>query len=144
MNYATGVTRTCTTEDADATFTIDVSNGRVERGDGDCCDVFEFQFSVDSPQVMFLSGDQIGRDYEFIGDESTEAIESDYTSLLGVLATVNTSFEEYYNPHPSDPAYDSTYSPSIELATYSAEVGLDYESDSAGYESTVTVTPNEL
>jgi hypothetical protein len=142
-NHATGATRTCTIEDADETFTVDVSNGRVEGGDGDCRDVFAFQSDLEPYQLMFLEGDQIGGDYEFIVDESIGAFSSEYNSLLldllGSLLGLE-SFEDYYDDHDHS---DTRTSPYIEPAIYSANVSLDYQSDSMSYESNVTVAPNE-
>jgi hypothetical protein len=145
-NYVTGATRTCTIEDADPTFTVDVSNGRVEGGDGDCHDVFGFQSEMTSSQMMFLEGDQIGGNYEFVVNEPVSTFDNDYESLLSLLGLTGPSFEDFYAPHPDDSDHDSTYDPDdpyVEPAIYSAEVGLDYRSDSMSYESTVTVAPNE-
>jgi hypothetical protein len=162
-NQVTGETRTCTVEDADETFTVDVSNGRVEGADGACRDVFAFQSEIEDPyQMLFIEGEQIGGNYEFVVDTSTSSFRSGYdsdgelstllsldlTDLIESLTSFpsDPDFLDYFNDHPSDADHDDSYSPAspyIEPAIYSANVSLDYQSDSMSYESNVTVAPNE-
>jgi len=148
-----GVTQTCTIEDVDSTFTVDVSNGRVEGADGACSDVFEFQSGISDPyQLFFIQGDQVAGNYELVVDESTSSFESGYSGinildldLFGLLSD-DPTFSDMYQSHPSESSHTSPYSPDspyIEPALYDATVSLDYQSDSMSYESTVTVAPNE-
>jgi hypothetical protein len=149
-NYDTGVTRTCTVEDVDSTFMIDVSNGQVEGADGACSDVFEFQSRISDPyQLIFVEGDQIGGDYELVVDDPTNTFDDDYDDLdlldVSLLGLSDPTFDDFYHSH-SESTHDSTYdpaSPYLEPAIYSANVSLDYQSDSMTYESNVTVAPNE-
>ncbi|WP_254823724.1 DUF7261 family protein [Haloglomus halophilum] len=150
-NYDTGVTRTCTIENVDSTFTVDVSNGRVEGADGACSDVFAFQSRISDPyQLIFVEGDQIGGDYELVVDEPTDTFDDDYDALdlldVSLLGLSDPTFDDFYQSHPDPSAHTSPYStesPYIEPALYDATVSLDYQSDSMSYESTVTVAPNE-
>lgn len=148
-----GTTRTCTVQDVDSTFTVDVSNGRVEGDDGACSDVFEFQSEISgSYQLFFVQGDQVAGNYELVVDESTTSFENGYDSLnileldLFGLLSDDPEFGDIYQSHPDPSAHTSPYgpdSPYIEPALYNATVSLEYQSDSMSYESTVTVAPNE-
>jgi hypothetical protein len=146
-----GVTRTCTVEDADSTFTIDVSNGWVEGGDGACSEVFAFQSEISDPyQLLFVSGDQIAGDYELIVDDPNQEFEDDYDdldlldlSLFGLFGGTP-DFGDYYDDHTD--GHGSSYSPSspyVEPALYSAEIRVRYQTDATSYNGTRTVAPNE-
>lgn len=145
-----GVTRTCTVEDVDSTFTVDVSNGWVEGGDGACSEVFAFQSELSDPyQLLFVSGDQIAGDYELIVDDPNHEFEDDYDdldlldlNLFGLLGGTP-DFDDYYDAHLD--GHDSSYSPTspyVEPAIYSAEVRFRYRTDGTSYNGTRTVAPN--
>lgn len=142
-NSQTNTNRTCTVEDPGSTFILDVSNGRVEGNTGDCREVFEFQSNMGPSQLIFVQGDQVAGDYEFIVNESTGTFETDYNNLL-----TGTSFDftDYYTPHPDPPGHGGSYSPSspyVEPALYSAEIRLRYRTNRASYNGTRTVVPDK-
>lgn len=149
-NQSTGNTVTCEVDDADATFDVDVSGGEVEGGDGTCDEVFDFQSEMSDPyQLVFVNGEEIEGDYQFIVDDTTSTFESDYEddgglidSLIGLLST-SYDFDSYYEDHVS---HDDTYSPSspyVEPAIYSSEVTINYRSNEVSSDSTIRVAPNE-
>lgn len=145
-NTSTGSTTTCQV-DAPSTFDVDVSGGEVEGGDGTCDEVFDFQSESDDPyQLIFVEGEEVEGDYQFIVDEPRGTMENEYNNgLLDALScTLSTcTFEDYYEDHVS---HDDTYSPSspyVEPAIYSAEVTVNYQSNEVSSTSTVRIAPNE-
>lgn len=147
-----GTATTCEIEDAPAVFEIDISGGTVEGGDGSCADVFDFQSEIsNSYQLIFVEGEEMEGDYEFVVDDDTGTFEDQYED--GLLASLLTctigddscfDFESYYEDHTS---HDATYSPPsgpyVEPAIYSTDVSITYQSDQVSADSTIRVAPNE-
>lgn len=138
-DYDAGVTQTCTVEDAPSTMELSISEQRVTGADGECEAVFEFVSGLASPyEMLYVEGDEVTGDYEFIIDSSNSDFEDDMTDLSTIL------FGEFYESH-SDGHSDS-YSPTspfIEPALYSVDVRVVYRSGSVKYASEATIAPEE-
>jgi hypothetical protein len=140
---ATGRTTTCEVDDAEPTFEVDISGGRVEGGDG-CAQVFDFRSGITDPvRLHYAQPTAIEGDYEFITKDTNAEFENEYDSgILGLLGLG--TFDDVFDDHTD--GHSASYSPSdpyVEPAIYSAEMGLSYRSSEASYETTVTVAPNE-
>jgi len=140
---STGSTTTCEIDDAPATFDVDVSAGVVEGGEGACDEVFDFQSETEDPyQLIFVEGEDIEGDYDFVVDVRKSDFSNDYET--GILSLLTYDFESYYYRHSDGHGQSYTEdSPHVEPAIYSAEVGISYRSSSVGYNTTVRAAPNE-